>query len=357
MNSINCIDIQKSFENNRLEYNWIRNIETGPLYSENRVTFVVADIIVEDNGDIVFTAISHEDELFCVDKDKRNHYSSSIGIGRLSPEGDVKNWYYDTGINVSFWGGSDKGNLEMALNPGKVYYSGTRLPKLMVSPDGKGYIMTHSVEYDEMKYPKAYLASPESDDQITEDPLLFVYLNKKTMRPVSFDLLSIDQKYSFYKGFMFYNSSSKKYTLLKTANAAYASSFKVEFQPAFNNSWLRKPNVQESKGADNGYDDYLAELDADYQVDDVVVDDVSSGSIVSKSNYVTIYNKTGKDIYYVEASSSNPTRISANSSDKVDCSENYWYTFDANDGINGGNTNHPKLYNADSGCGESLTVE
>lgn len=83
----------------------------------------------------------------------------------------------------------------------------------------------------------------------------------------------------------------------------------------------------------------------------------SSNSRTSTSKYVTIHNKTGRDIYYVEESSRNPSKISANSSARVDCSEDYWYTFDANDGINGGNSNHPKLYSANSNCGNSTTIK
>jgi hypothetical protein len=83
----------------------------------------------------------------------------------------------------------------------------------------------------------------------------------------------------------------------------------------------------------------------------------SSNSRVSKPKYVTVYNKTGKDIYYVQESSRSPSRINANSSVKLDCFKNYWYTFDANDGINGGNSNHPKLYSANSNCGNSTTID
>jgi hypothetical protein len=73
-------------------------------------------------------------------------------------------------------------------------------------------------------------------------------------------------------------------------------------------------------------------------------------------NEVTVYNKTGKDIYFVKESARNPTKISSGSSVKLDCSKDYYYTYDANDGIYGGRSNHSKLYSSNSGCGNSVTV-
>jgi len=365
-NSIRSINIQKSFENNLIEYNWVRNIDTGNEY-DTKMTFVISDIIIEDNDDIVFAAVSHQDSLYCIDKSNNMYYSSSIGLGRLSPEGDVKNWKINNGLNVSLWGGSDKGNLEITRNPGKIYYSETKFPKLMSSPDGKGYIMAHVGEFDELTYPKGHLSSQNS---IATSPQLYIYLSKKTLDPISFDLLSIESNHSYQTDFWSYNSSSKSYRLIKSKpKSIYYTSEYIDvdswkFQPKFNKSWLRKPKVREYKGEDNSYSDYMNKDDVSYQTasDDINTDDASSNtsssnSQVSKPKYVTIYNKTGRDIYYVEESSSNPTRINANSSEKVDCSEDYWYTFDANDGINGGNSDHPKLYNANSDCGNSVTIK
>ncbi|MFT4610861.1 MAG: hypothetical protein ACJA1H_002546 [Glaciecola sp.] len=73
-------------------------------------------------------------------------------------------------------------------------------------------------------------------------------------------------------------------------------------------------------------------------------------------NEVMVYNKTGKDIYFVEESSRNPTKISSGTSTKLNCSKNYYYTYDANDGIYGGRSNHSKLYSSNSGCGSGVTV-
>lgn len=56
-------------------------------------------------------------------------------------------------------------------------------------------------------------------------------------------------------------------------------------------------------------------------------------------NEVTVYNKTGKDIYFVKESSRNLTKISSGSSVKLDCSKDYYYTYDANDGVYGGRSN------------------
>ena len=62
--------------------------------------------------------------------------------------------------------------------------------------------------------------------------------------------------------------------------------------------------------------------------------------------------KTGKDIYIYADGSSNGTRINVGSSAKVDCSSNYTYKYDSNSGGSGS-----QLYNANSGCGNSVTVK
>lgn len=67
---------------------------------------------------------------------------------------------------------------------------------------------------------------------------------------------------------------------------------------------------------------------------------------------VTIYNKTGKDIYIYQDGSRNGTRINVNSSTKVDCSSNYTYKFDSNSGGSGST-----CYSANSGCGNTVTVK
>ena len=66
---------------------------------------------------------------------------------------------------------------------------------------------------------------------------------------------------------------------------------------------------------------------------------------------VTIYNKTGKDIYIYQDGSRNGTRINVNSSTKVDCSSNYTYKFNSNSSGSGSS-----CYTAKSGCGRSVTV-
>ncbi|OUS02839.1 hypothetical protein A9Q86_01965 [Flavobacteriales bacterium 33_180_T64] len=66
---------------------------------------------------------------------------------------------------------------------------------------------------------------------------------------------------------------------------------------------------------------------------------------------VTIYNKTGKDIYIYKDGSRNGTRINVNSSAKVDCSSNYTYKFDSNSGGSGSS-----CYNANTGCDRSVTI-
>jgi len=66
---------------------------------------------------------------------------------------------------------------------------------------------------------------------------------------------------------------------------------------------------------------------------------------------VTIYNKSGRDIYIYENGSSNPSRINANSSTKVNCTSNYTYKYDPNSGGSGST-----CYSANSRCGSSITV-
>lgn len=72
----------------------------------------------------------------------------------------------------------------------------------------------------------------------------------------------------------------------------------------------------------------------------------------SSQQSVTIYNKTGKDIYIYENGSSNGSRINVGSSTKVDCSSSYTYKYNSNSGGNGS-----QIYNANSGCGNSVTVK
>ncbi len=67
---------------------------------------------------------------------------------------------------------------------------------------------------------------------------------------------------------------------------------------------------------------------------------------------VTIYNKSGKDIYIYQDGARNGTRINVNSSAKVDCSSNYTYKFDSNSGGSG-----TSFYGANSRCGSSITVQ
>jgi hypothetical protein len=67
---------------------------------------------------------------------------------------------------------------------------------------------------------------------------------------------------------------------------------------------------------------------------------------------VTIYNKTGKDIYIYQDGARNGTRINVNSSAKVDCSSNYTYKFDSNSGDSGST-----CYSANTRCNSSITVK
>ncbi len=67
---------------------------------------------------------------------------------------------------------------------------------------------------------------------------------------------------------------------------------------------------------------------------------------------VTIYNRTGKDIYIYKEGSRNGTRINNNSSTKIDCSSNYTYKFNSNSNGTGS-----RCYNANSGCGKSVTIK
>lgn len=66
---------------------------------------------------------------------------------------------------------------------------------------------------------------------------------------------------------------------------------------------------------------------------------------------VTIYNKSGRDIYIYENGSRNGTRINANSSTKVNCTSNYTYKYDSNSGGSGST-----CYSANSRCGSSIIV-
>ncbi len=66
---------------------------------------------------------------------------------------------------------------------------------------------------------------------------------------------------------------------------------------------------------------------------------------------VTIYNKTGKDIYLFEEGSGNSSRITPNSRISVNCSKNYYYNFNPNSSYN------TQCYSANGACGSSVTVQ
>ena len=67
---------------------------------------------------------------------------------------------------------------------------------------------------------------------------------------------------------------------------------------------------------------------------------------------VTIYNRTGKDIYIYKEGSRNGTRVNVNSSVKINCSSNYTYKFNSNSNGTGA-----KCYNSNTGCGKSVTIK
>lgn len=71
----------------------------------------------------------------------------------------------------------------------------------------------------------------------------------------------------------------------------------------------------------------------------------------SSTEMVTISNRTGSDIYIYKEGSRNSTTIRVNSSAKFDCSFGYTYKSDPNSSGSGSN-----CYNANSGCGASVTV-
>jgi hypothetical protein len=292
-NSIRSINVLKTFKNKQIEYNWIRKIDTGTEDgSSPDLTFVVSDIIIEDNDDIVFVGVSHNDSIYSVvasrygyKKLESIHWgvktSSNIGVGRLSSDGNVKNWKITNGINVSLWGGSEKGNLEVDLTPGKIYYSAYKFPKLISSPDGKGYIIAHSGADDKFNYPDGYLNSANSENSKSTSTLLFVYLNKRTLDAISFDLFNTENNYPFQSTFLSYNSSAKEYTMIRSKFEPYKSSVKWKFKPNFNQNWLRKPLIKETRGENNGFVDFMTEFYAPYEEE---TNNTSSGSN-SSNNY------------------------------------------------------------------------
>ncbi len=72
----------------------------------------------------------------------------------------------------------------------------------------------------------------------------------------------------------------------------------------------------------------------------------------SKSNTVTISNRTGRDIYVYKKGSRNGTRINVNSSSKFDCTVSYTYKYDSNASGSGS-----QCYNANTGCNASVTLK
>ncbi|MCJ8292040.1 MAG: hypothetical protein HRT58_19340 [Crocinitomicaceae bacterium] len=389
--SIQSINVEETFAQNKLISNWITEIDNGKAYPETNV-FTITDLIQEDNNDFVFTGIDrrvgmhyHLSALYKGD-DNTDIYTSSVVIGRLSSEGARKEMVYETGLNQSLWGGSDRGSLEIIRTPGKLYFSDYGNPKLMESPQGDGYVLMHRGAFDHIGFPEGGFRN--SANQTYTDAPLFIHIDKASLKPSSFDLMNtylvtdlIEENSVEIEGYfrnnkavntyqtqyITYNKETRIFDLFESSYEPAGKVYKWSFEPIFNLKWQPAVNVSETTGKGNQISkliqeekDFDAKFDAQVdQMSNPTDNNTSStnSAASSASKYVTITNETGRDIYYVEESSRNPTKISANSSGKLDCSENYWYTFDPNDGINGGRSDHPKLYNANSGCGNSATIE
>jgi hypothetical protein len=373
-NTISSLDAVRSFNDNKFRFNWIVEIDNGST-SDDKLPFVITDLLVESNNNILFSGIARRVQIhYNNDKYFQELHSSYVGLGRITQKGAFHQFVYSSGLNQSLWGGSDKGSLAFTLMPGKLYYSDYGNPKLILAPDSKGYIMLHKGAYDQIKYPEGGYRN--SDSEIYGDNPLFSYIDKSTLETVSFDLVHTNsyrrgnQPFNNYAANLIsYNSTTQKYTLFHSAFKRSRSSYKWEFKPTFNKTWKAAALVEETKSNTNQVDKLIEEFKARTAAEKAREKAISdafdasynssysgsgSGSRASKPKYVTVYNKTGNDIYYVEKSSRNCTRINVNSSARLDCFKDYWYTFNANDGINGGNSNHPKLYNANSNCGNEV---
>lgn len=68
-------------------------------------------------------------------------------------------------------------------------------------------------------------------------------------------------------------------------------------------------------------------------------------------NTVTIYNRTGRDIYIFKEGSHNSSRLTNSSSLKLSCSNNYYYNYDPN------SSSKSFCYRADSGGNASITIK
>lgn len=389
--SIQSINVEETFAQNKVISNWTAEIDNGRTYP-NRNVFTITDIIQEDNNDFVFTGIDRRVGMHyhlsssAIRNNSTDIYTSSVVIGRLSSQGAKKEMVYETGLNQSLWGGSDRGSLEIIRTPGKLYFSDYGNPKLMQSPQGNGYILMHRGAYDHVSFPEGGFRN--STNQTYADAPLFIHIDKASLKPSSFDLMNtylvtdlIEESTvkteghlrnnkavdTYQNQYIAYNKDTRVFDLFESSYKPMGTVYKWSFEPIFNLKWQPAVNAPETTGRGNQLSKLIQEekeADAEFEAK---VEEMSNSmnnntsstnsGTSSTSKYVTIHNKTGKDIYYVGESSRNPYKISANSSDKLDCSEDYWYTFDSNDGIYGGRSDHPKLYNANSGCGTSVTVE
>lgn len=395
--SIQSINAEETFAQNKVISNWSTEIDNRynlenednsgyiRFYGEQKAVFTITDLIQEDNNDFVFTGIDRRVGIH-YQNSNTDLYTSSVVIGRLSSEGAKKEMVFETGLNQSLWGGSDRGSLEISRTPGKLFFSDYGNPKLIQSPQGNGYILMHCGAFDNISFPEGGFRNSTHD--IFADAPLFIYIDKGSLTPTSFDIMNTfivtdlsegssirTEGYSrnnqadntYQTQYITFNKETQIFDLFESSYELMGTVYKWSFEPIFNLKWQPAAKASETTGGGNQIDkliqeekDYEAKLEAEMQAmsnsTDNSTNSTSSGAS-STSKYVTIYNKTGKDIYYVEELSRNSYKISANSSDELDCSENYWYTFDPNDGIYGGRTDHPKLYNANSGCGNSVTVE
>lgn len=146
-NSLYLIDLSETIASNKLVPLWyilIDNREEG----DDFISFTLSDLLVESNGDIVFTGIQKDVSQHYHDNFKLNMYSSYLCLGRVSSTGNLLSLKFADGFNLSAWGGSDKGSLESDHMPGKIYFGDIGLPRLTNSPVGDGYILVHRGAYD-----------------------------------------------------------------------------------------------------------------------------------------------------------------------------------------------------------------
>ena len=118
-NDLYLVNIAETMKQNEVRTIWHNKLDDGRTYYK-RQTFVLTDLLEESNGDIVFAGIQKDfDQHYYNQSYHTNLYTSFLCIGRIDKTGKMEKINFEKGINLSNWGGSDKGALDIINKPVK----------------------------------------------------------------------------------------------------------------------------------------------------------------------------------------------------------------------------------------------